>query len=119
MQTSQLQQEQKLYTLSRGNYKWKINGKFLPIGADFGTSLSPTNFKHDIREVIQTEDSATIYVTYTGYIHANAETFGLLVSGKTKEVSPNKYYFQINPIFETTSKNMTGLMILSLLVLEL
>ena len=93
-----------IYPIKGGTSSGKITGKILPIGADFGTLLSPTTFKLDVREVIQTEDSATIYVIYTGYIYADAETFKLLVSGKAKEVSPDKYYFRINPIFETTSK---------------
>jgi hypothetical protein len=72
---------------------------------DFGTLLTPTTFKLDVRAVIQTEDSATIYVTYTGFIYTDEETFKLMASGgaKLKVLSPDKYYFRINPIFETTS----------------
>lgn len=92
-----------IYPITGGTISGKINGNILPLGADFGSLISPTTFKLDIREVIQTTDSATIYVTYSGYIHADAETFGLLVSGKAHEVSPDKYYFRINPVFETTS----------------
>lgn len=92
-----------IYPIKGGTITGKINGKFLPIGADFGTLISPTTFKLDVREVIQTVDSATIYVTYTGYIYADAETFKLLVTGKAKQVSPDKYYFRVTPIFETTS----------------
>lgn len=92
-----------IYPIKGGTITGKINGTFLPIGADFGSLISPTNFKLDVREVIQTEDNATIYVTYTGYIYADPETFNLIVSGKAKEVSPDKYYFRISPTFETTS----------------
>lgn len=92
-----------IYPIKGGTISGEINGKVLPIGADFGTLISPTTFKLEIREVIQTTDSATIYVTYNGFIHADAETFGLLVSGNAKQVSPDRYYFRINPIFETTS----------------
>jgi hypothetical protein len=92
-----------IYPIKGGTITGKINGKFLPIGADFGVLISPTTFKLDVREVIQTIDSATIYVTYTGYIYADAETFKLLVTGKAKDVSPDKYYFRVTPIFETTS----------------
>ena len=92
-----------IYPIKGGTITGKINGKVLPIGADFGTLISPTTFKLDVREVIQTVDSATIYVTYSGYIYADAETFKLIVSGRAKEVSSDKYYFRVNPIFETTS----------------
>jgi hypothetical protein len=92
-----------IYPIKGGTIAGKINGKFLPIGADFGTLIAPSTFKLDVREVIQTVDSATIYVTYTGYIYADPETFKLLVTGKAKQVSPDKYYFRVTPIFETTS----------------
>ena len=129
-----------IYPITGGTITGKINGKFLPIGADFGTLISPTNFrldvrgiiqtvdsvtiyvtftgyiysdfgtlispttfKLDVRVIIQTVDSATIYVTFTGFIHADAETFELLSSDKAGDVSPDKYYFRVNPIFETTS----------------
>jgi len=92
-----------IYPITGGTISGEINGKVLPIGGDFGMLISPTTFKLDIREVIQTTDSATIYITYNGYIHADPETFGLLVTGRANEVSPEKYYFRINPIFETTS----------------
>lgn len=93
-----------IYPLKGGTINGKINGTFLPVGGDFATLISPTNLKVDIRAVIQTQEGENIYVTFTGYIYADAETFGLLTSGRAKEVSPEKYYFRINPIFETTSK---------------
>jgi hypothetical protein len=93
-----------IYPIIGGTIRGEINGNVLPIGADFGTLVSPTNFKLDVREVIQTDDGATIYVTYTGFIHADAETFGLLLAGRAGEVSPDRYYFRVNPVFETTSE---------------
>ena len=94
-----------IYANKSGTATGKINGNILSIGGDFGTLLTPTTFKLDVRAVIQTYDSATIYVTYTGFIYTDAETFQLMASGgtKLKELSPDKYYFRINPIFETTS----------------
>jgi hypothetical protein len=92
-----------IYPIKGGRISGKITGKFLPVGADFGFLISPTNYKLDVREVIQTDDSATIYVTIGGYIYADAETFKLLVSGKAKEVSPARYYFRLTPVYETTS----------------
>lgn len=93
-----------IYPITGGTISGEINGKVLPIGGDFGTLISPTTFKLDIREVIQTTDSVSIYISYNGYIHADPETFGLLVTGRANEVSPDKYYFRINPVFETTSE---------------
>jgi hypothetical protein len=53
--------------------------------------------------VIQTKDSATIYITYSGYLYTDAETFNLIASGKGADVNPSKYYFRTNPVFETTA----------------
>ena len=92
-----------IYANKSGTATGKVNGKILSIGGDFGTLLTPTTFKLDVRAVIQTQDNATIYVTYTGFIYADEETFKMMVSGNVKNLSPDKYYFRINPIFETTS----------------
>ena len=92
-----------IYANKSGTATGKINGKILSIGGDFGTLLTQTTFKLDVRAVIQTQDSATIYVTYTGFIYADQEMFKMMVSGNVKNLSPDKYYFRINPIFETTS----------------
>jgi hypothetical protein len=92
-----------IYVNKSGTATGKINGKILSIGGDFGTLLTPTTFKLDVRAVIQTEDSATIYITYTGFIYTDEETFKLMASGNVKNLGPDKYYFRINPIFETTS----------------
>lgn len=92
-----------IYTVKSGTIKGKINGSILPIGGDFTTLISPTNVKLDVREVIQTEDSATIYVTKSGFIYADTATFKLIVTGKGKDVNPDKYYFRSTYFFETTS----------------
>ena len=92
-----------IYANKSGTATGKINGKILSIGGDFGTLLTPTTFRLDVRAVIQTEDSATIYITYTGFIYTDEETFKLMASGNVKNLSPDKYYFRINPIFETAS----------------
>ena len=92
-----------IYTVKSGTIKGKVNGTILPIGGDFTTLISPTNVKLDVREVIQTEDSATIYITKSGFIYADTATFKLIVIGKGKDVSPNKYYFRSTYFFETTS----------------
>ena len=92
-----------IYTVKSGTIKGKINGIILPIGGDFTTLISPTNVKLDVREVIQTEDSATIYVTKTGFIYSDTATFKLIVTGKGKGINPDKYYFRSTYYFETTS----------------
>jgi hypothetical protein len=92
-----------IYPIKDGTVSGSITGKVLALGGDFGTVINATTFKLDVRLVIQTSDSATIYTTYTGYFNADAETYKLIESGKGPEVDPSKYYIRINPVFETTS----------------
>ena len=92
-----------IYTVKSGTIKGKINGTILPIGGDFTSMMSPSNIKLDAREVIQTDDSATIYVTKSGFIYTDTATFKLIAAGQGKDVDPGKYYFRSTYFFETTA----------------
>ena len=81
----------------------KINGKILAGGGDWGLVLDSTTFRLDVRATIETDDGALIYITYSGYIHADAKKFAMILSGKANELSPSDYYFRTNPVFETSS----------------
>jgi hypothetical protein len=81
----------------------KLNGKVLPGGGDWGLVVDSTTFKLDVRATIETDDGALIYLTYSGYIHTDAEKFAMLLGGKGNELSPSEYYFRTNPVFETSS----------------
>lgn len=92
-----------IYVVTGGTLTGKITGKVLPIGGDFATFTTATTLKLDVRLVLQTDDSATIYCTYTGFLNADEETYKLIKAGKGYQVDPSKYYFRTNPIFETSS----------------
>ncbi|HMK03800.1 MAG TPA: DUF3237 domain-containing protein [Ferruginibacter sp.] len=92
-----------IYSVTGGNINGKINGKVLPIGGDFATFINPTTLKLDVRLVLQTDDSATIYCTYTGYLNTDEETYKTIKSGKGFQINPSRYYFRTNAIFETNS----------------
>ena len=81
----------------------KINGKILESGADWGLVLDSTTFKVDVGATIQTDDGALIYITYSGYNHANAKNFAAISAGKGGELSPSDYYFRTSVFFETSS----------------
>ena len=72
-------------------------------GGDWGLVLDSTTFKLDVRATIETDDGALIYMTYSGYIHADSKKFAALLGGKGNELSPSDYYFRTNPVFETSS----------------
>ena len=92
-----------LAMINGGTAKGKINGKVLPIGGEFGTFVSPDTFKIDVRAAIQTDDSAVIYITYQGYMHADPATLKLLFSPQGGTVDQSKYYWRTNPMFETVA----------------
>lgn len=79
----------------------KINGKVLT-GSDWGLNVGSTTFKMDCRTTIETDDGALIYITYSGYFHAEAEKFAFLSEGRTHELAPSDYYLRSVPIFETS-----------------
>lgn len=81
----------------------RINGKILVGGGDWGLLLNSTTFKLDVRGTIETDDGALIYMTYSGYIHTDAEKLTKILSGKANELSPSDYYLRSNPVFETSS----------------
>jgi hypothetical protein len=55
----------------------------------------------DVRLVMETEDGAMIYMTYTGLRHGPADVMAKLAAGDA--VDPDSYYFRTTPYFETGS----------------
>jgi hypothetical protein len=81
----------------------KINGKILEGSGDWGLVLDSTTFKVDSRATIETDDGALIYMTSSGYSHANAKISAMIGAGKGGELSPSDYYFRTSVSFETSS----------------
>jgi hypothetical protein len=81
----------------------KINGKILEGSGDWGLVLDSTTFKVDSRATIETDDGALIYMTSSGYSHANAKISAMIGAGKGGELSPSDYYFRTSVSFETGS----------------
>ncbi len=79
----------------------KINGKLLECSGDWGLVIDSTTFKVDSRATIETDDGALIYITYSGYSHADAKIAALIGAGKGGELSSSDYYFRTNVSFET------------------
>jgi len=92
-----------IYSWNEGVVNGLIKGKLLPLGAEFGKEIEKNTYQVDVRAVIETEDKETIYMTYSGYVHADTETFNLINTGHGAEIDPSKYYFRSNPVFETKS----------------
>jgi hypothetical protein len=98
-----------IYSWNEGQVTGMIHGKLLPLGAEFGKMLDNNTYQIDVRAVIETDDKESIYVTYSGYIFTDTETFNLINTGHGAEIDPSKYYFRSNPIFETKSTKYSWL----------
>lgn len=84
-----------IYPVTGGVFEGpKIKGKVLPIGADWLVGLESGTKKLDVNVVLETDDGAIIYVTYTGFYHSNDD---------------GSVYFRIIPIFETSSEKYNWL----------
>jgi Protein of unknown function (DUF3237) len=81
----------------------KLNGKVLECSGDWGLLIDSTTFKVDSRAVIQTDDGALIYISYTGYSYASAKVAALIGAGKGGELSAADYYFRTRVSFETSA----------------
>ena len=84
-----------IYPVTGGVFEGpKLKGKVLPIGADWLIGLESGTKKLDVNVVLETDDGAIIYVTYTGFYHSNDD---------------GSVYFRIIPIFETSSEKYNWL----------
>ncbi len=89
--------------INGGDVTGKIKGKVLPVGGEFGIFISPDTYKIDVRAAIQTDDGAVIYLSYAGFMHAEAAKLKMLFSHDGKDLDPSEYYWRTNPIFETVA----------------
>ncbi len=85
----------------------KLNGKLATAtGADWARIRPDGSFALDVRIVIEADNGDLIYVTYGGRIVApddEAQAIALDFGKPDPEVGADRYYFRINPLFETAS----------------
>ncbi|MFN2099981.1 DUF3237 domain-containing protein [Altererythrobacter sp. MF3-039] len=86
----------------------RLNGKLATAaGADWARIRSDGSFALDVRIVIEAENGDLIYVTYGGRIVApneEAQAIALDFAKPDPELGADRYYFRINPLFETASE---------------
>jgi hypothetical protein len=79
----------------------KLRGVVLPGGADWIIGRPDGVTTLDVRVVLQTDDSATIGLTYRGLRHGPAAVMERLNGGQF--VDPSEYYFRTIATFETAA----------------
>jgi hypothetical protein len=79
----------------------KLRGIVLPGGADWIISRPDGSMTLDVRLVLETDDKATIGMTYRGMRHGPAAAMERLNRGES--VDPSEYYFRTSIAFETAA----------------
>lgn len=79
----------------------RLQGRILPVGADWQVLRPDGTADLDARYTIQTDDGALIYVMNRGVRHGPAEVLARLNRGEP--VDPTSYYFRSSASFETSA----------------
>lgn len=79
----------------------KLQGKVLPGGSDWIVDRPDGSTTLDVRIVLETDDGATIGMTYRGMRHGPAAVMERLNAGQV--VDPSQYYFRTAILFETAA----------------
>jgi hypothetical protein len=79
----------------------KLRGKVLPGGADWIIGRPDGSTTLDVRIVLETDDGATIGMTYRGMRHGPEAVMQKLNAGEF--VDPSQYYFRTAVAFETAA----------------
>jgi hypothetical protein len=85
----------------------RLRGTVLPGGADWIIVRPDGVTTLDVRLVLQTDDGATIGMTYRGLRHGPAAVMEKVNKGEP--VDPSQYYFRISVAFETASEKYAWL----------
>ena len=86
--------------IAGGNFSGNLlNGKVLPGGADWVLLRDDGVLKIDVRLVLETVESALIYLTYQGRFLASQQVMARLNAGE--ELPPDEYSLAVTAKFET------------------
>lgn len=79
----------------------KLRGRVLGGGGDWLLLRKDGVLNLDVRLTLETDDGATIFMSYRGFRHGPAAVIERLNRGE--DVDPSEYYFRTAPLFETGS----------------
>jgi hypothetical protein len=79
----------------------KLKGTVLPGGADWILGRPDGSTTLDVRIILETDDGATIAMTYRGMRHGPAAVMERVNAGQF--VDPSEYYFRTSVAFETAA----------------
>jgi uncharacterized protein DUF3237 len=80
----------------------RLRGTVLAGGGDWAVFRPDGTMVLDVRLALRTHDGALVHMTYSGRWVVPADLRGELADPATRHrVSPERYYFRTNPLFET------------------
>jgi len=87
----------------------RLRGRIAPSGGDWsqrgGAPGEAVRTLIDVRSLWETEDGATIYVSYGGRLIIPPDVLAEFADpAKVDSLDPARYYFRINPLFETSAR---------------
>jgi hypothetical protein len=85
----------------------RLKGEVLPGGGDWVLVRKDDVSQLDVRITLRCDDGALIFVSYRGIADIPPDVRARIAKGE--DVSPDKYYFRITPIFETGSEKLAWL----------
>ena len=93
----------RIFTVSGGSFQGdRLRGKVLPeASSDLLLVRADDSCRQDVRLILETDDGATILMTYRGIRHATPEVSARLARGEA--VAHSDYYLRTAPFFETAS----------------
>jgi hypothetical protein len=79
----------------------RLSGQVIDGGSDWQAARADGSTTLDVRLVLKTDDDAMIAMTYRGVRHGPTDVITRMERGEA--VDPERYYFRINPLFETAA----------------
>ena len=79
----------------------RLSGQVIDGGSDWQAARADGSTTLDVRLVLKTDDDAMIAMTYRGVRHGPTDVITRMERGEA--VDPERYYFRINPTFETAA----------------
>jgi hypothetical protein len=85
----------------------RLRGEVLPGGGDWVLVRKDGVSQLDVRITLRCDDGSLIFVSYRGIADIPPDLRTRISKGE--DISPDRYYFRISPVFETASKKLAWL----------
>jgi hypothetical protein len=98
----------RIFNVKRGSFAGpRLHGEVLPGGGDWVLVRKDGVSQLDVRITLRCDDGSLIFVSYRGIADIPPDIRTHIAKGEN--VSPDRYYFRISPVFETGSERLAWL----------